>query len=215
MSRAESDSNFFLTKAVINREWFVDNFSTLFWSLFQSNPLHGVKVRKNSFFSLVFLQVVHLCFSLLLLFVCINCVHSSWAVMIVPILISVSIKQVVSTKSTECLPFPFIFCSFVVGSLWFTYGFLIQDYFIMTPNAIGSSVSAFQLILFLIYPSKRVPVKVSWDFKLRFSQVSIKYSILSSATQLLSFLFYYLFFFIYRFNKFTFFLIHWLFLLIN
>ena len=76
---------------------------------------------------------------------------------------AVSIKQVVRTKSTECLPFPFIFCSFIVGSLWFTYGFLVSDYFIMTPNAIGSSVSAFQLFLFLIYPttSGHGTVKVS------------------------------------------------------
>lgn len=74
---------------------------------------------------------------------------------------TVSIKEVVRTKSTECLPFPFIFCSFIVGSLWFTYGFLVHDYFIMTPNLIGSSVSFLQLLLFLIFPTKSITVKVS------------------------------------------------------
>jgi solute carrier family 50 protein (sugar transporter) len=64
-----------------------------------------------------------------------------------------ALADVVKSKSTEKLPFPLILSSFLVGSLWFLYGFLMNDAFIQVPNAIGAIISASQLSLFAMYPS--------------------------------------------------------------
>lgn len=66
----------------------------------------------------------------------------------------ISLAHVIRVKSTESLPFPIIMASMVVSCQWFAYGCLINDQFIQIPNFMGCVLSAFQLILFLIYPSK-------------------------------------------------------------
>ncbi|KAG9508528.1 Sugar transporter SWEET1, partial [Fragariocoptes setiger] len=65
-----------------------------------------------------------------------------------------SVQEVIRTKSATVLPFPIIASSFVVSSLWLTYGFLISDWFIKFTNAVASCISGSQLLLFAIYPSK-------------------------------------------------------------
>lgn len=65
------------------------------------------------------------------------------------------VSEVIRTKSTEKLPFGLIFSSFLVTLLWFLYGYLTDDGFIQFPNAIGALISGVQLILFIVYPSKR------------------------------------------------------------
>lgn len=67
-----------------------------------------------------------------------------------------SLAQVVKTKSVECLPFPLILSSFIVSSLWALYGVLCDDPFIYVPNTIATIITAAQLALFLVYPSKAV-----------------------------------------------------------
>lgn len=59
---------------------------------------------------------------------------------------------VFKTKSTECLPFPLIFATFVVSLLWFFYGYLLDDPFIQVPNFLGSCIAGVQLMLFVMYP---------------------------------------------------------------
>ncbi|KAG5308732.1 SWET1 protein, partial [Acromyrmex insinuator] len=64
--------------------------------------------------------------------------------------------HVIRMKSTDSLPFPVIMSSMIVSCQWFAYGCLLSDQFIQIPNFMGCILSAFQLSLFLIYPSKRI-----------------------------------------------------------
>lgn len=66
------------------------------------------------------------------------------------------LAHVLRIKSTESLPFPVIVASLIVSCQWFVYGCLIDDQFIQIPNFMGCILSAFQLSLFLIYPTKHV-----------------------------------------------------------
>lgn len=63
------------------------------------------------------------------------------------------VAQVIRTKSTEALPFPLSFVGFLVSVQWFLYGRLVHDSFIQIPNLLGSLLGAFQLALFVKYPS--------------------------------------------------------------
>ncbi|XP_018057536.1 PREDICTED: sugar transporter SWEET1 [Atta colombica] len=67
----------------------------------------------------------------------------------------ISLAHVIRMKSTDSLPFPVIMSSMIVSCQWFVYGCLLSDQFIQIPNFMGCILSAFQLSLFLIYPSKR------------------------------------------------------------
>lgn len=70
-----------------------------------------------------------------------------------------SIHTVLKTKSTDSLPFPMILCTFIVSSLWLMYGYLIENNFLIIPNALGSLISGSQLCLFAVY---RKGTKVSY-----------------------------------------------------
>ncbi|XP_022256899.1 sugar transporter SWEET1-like isoform X2 [Limulus polyphemus] len=65
-----------------------------------------------------------------------------------------SMADVIKTKSVKMLPFPIILTTFGMTSLWFMYGFMLNDKFIQVPNLIGAMLAGFQLSLFVIYPSK-------------------------------------------------------------
>ncbi|KAM3963410.1 sugar transporter SWEET1 [Aphomia sociella] len=60
---------------------------------------------------------------------------------------------VLKVKNTECLPFPMILMSFFVSLLWFLYGLIEEDPYLLLPNFIGAVLAACQLSLFLMYPS--------------------------------------------------------------
>uniref|UniRef100_A0A8D8EUE7 Sugar transporter SWEET n=1 Tax=Culex pipiens TaxID=7175 RepID=A0A8D8EUE7_CULPI len=64
------------------------------------------------------------------------------------------LAHVIHTKNTESLPFPIIIASFFVSLQWFIYGLLIEDKFIQVPNLLGCLLSAIQLMLYVIYPSR-------------------------------------------------------------
>uniref|UniRef100_A0A1Q3G2F9 Sugar transporter SWEET n=1 Tax=Culex tarsalis TaxID=7177 RepID=A0A1Q3G2F9_CULTA len=64
------------------------------------------------------------------------------------------LAHVINTKNTESLPFPIIIASFFVSLQWFIYGLLIEDRFIQVPNLLGCLLSAIQLMLYVIYPSR-------------------------------------------------------------
>ncbi|KAJ0180411.1 hypothetical protein K1T71_003815 [Dendrolimus kikuchii] len=61
---------------------------------------------------------------------------------------------VLKVKNTECLPFPMILMSFFVCLLWYIYGLIENDIFIIVPNLIGGTLGVGQLSLFWIYPRK-------------------------------------------------------------
>ncbi|XP_069683930.1 sugar transporter SWEET1 [Periplaneta americana] len=65
-----------------------------------------------------------------------------------------SLGDVIRTKSTETLPFPLILSGTVVTFLWLLYGIIIKNAFIQFQNVVGFALSAIQLSLFAIYPSK-------------------------------------------------------------
>uniref|UniRef100_A0A0P4VUR3 Sugar transporter SWEET n=2 Tax=Scylla olivacea TaxID=85551 RepID=A0A0P4VUR3_SCYOL len=67
----------------------------------------------------------------------------------------VSLAEVFRTRSTDMLPFPLIFATFLVSGLWWLYGIIIQNSFVKYPNLIGFGLSGFQLFLFIVYPNKR------------------------------------------------------------
>ncbi|XP_042210862.1 sugar transporter SWEET1-like [Homarus americanus] len=66
----------------------------------------------------------------------------------------ISLKDVFNTQSTEMLPFPLIFATFIMAGLWWLYGIIIENSFVQYPNLIGFALSGFQLLLFIVYPSK-------------------------------------------------------------
>ncbi|XP_063822247.1 sugar transporter SWEET1 [Ostrinia nubilalis] len=61
---------------------------------------------------------------------------------------------VIKVKSTECLPFPMILMSFFVSFLWFLYGCIQDDTYLVVPNFIGAALAMAQLSLFVMYPNK-------------------------------------------------------------
>jgi len=69
----------------------------------------------------------------------------------------VSLAEVIRSKSTEVLPLPMIAATFVVMLQWCLYGVLIDDAFVQVPNLVGTFISGFQLLLFLVYPRQRKP----------------------------------------------------------
>ncbi|XP_024945680.1 sugar transporter SWEET1 isoform X2 [Cephus cinctus] len=62
--------------------------------------------------------------------------------------------EIMRTKSTASLPFPLIFMGTLVTFQWLLYGLIIDNGFIIFQNAVGFTLSAAQLSLFVIYPSK-------------------------------------------------------------
>ncbi|KAK9722486.1 Putative sugar transporter [Basidiobolus ranarum] len=63
----------------------------------------------------------------------------------------VTVFEVIRTKSTISLSLPLSATSFVNCILWLTYGYVFEDLFIIIPNSLGSLLTGFQLILFMIY----------------------------------------------------------------
>ncbi|XP_043263428.1 sugar transporter SWEET1-like [Colletes gigas] len=66
----------------------------------------------------------------------------------------VHLGDVVKTKNTDILPFPLIFMGTLVSFQWLLYGVIINNGFVIFQNAVGFFLSAVQLSLFAIFPSK-------------------------------------------------------------
>ncbi|GIX84333.1 sugar transporter SWEET1 [Caerostris extrusa] len=66
-----------------------------------------------------------------------------------------TVKTILKTKNSVSLPLPIIFSTFIVTSLWFFYGILVENSFIQVPNLISAIISVLQLILIAVYPSKK------------------------------------------------------------
>ncbi|GMI41058.1 hypothetical protein TeGR_g2279 [Tetraparma gracilis] len=61
------------------------------------------------------------------------------------------IKLVVRTKSTEFMPLPLTLACLACGVLWGAYGLLVEDLWVILPNAAGALLSSFQLLVWLKY----------------------------------------------------------------
>lgn len=70
-----------------------------------------------------------------------------------------SIRQVMKSKSAESLPFALIMFGFIVSSLWTSYGVLIDNNFVILPNALAAIISGMQLCLFVLYRKTRAKTK--------------------------------------------------------
>lgn len=62
-----------------------------------------------------------------------------------------TMKTVIKTKNSESLPISLCSMNLLNGSLWVVFGAVEGDYFVLTPNAIGSVLSAIQVGLYLMY----------------------------------------------------------------
>ncbi|XP_049777479.1 sugar transporter SWEET1-like [Schistocerca cancellata] len=65
-----------------------------------------------------------------------------------------SLGEIIRSKSSASLPFPLILSGTVVSAEWLLYGIIIKNHFIQLQNAVALVLSAIQLSLFVIYPSK-------------------------------------------------------------
>ncbi|XP_071927120.1 bidirectional sugar transporter SWEET3b-like [Coffea arabica] len=63
----------------------------------------------------------------------------------------VVVKQVIQTKSVKFMPFYLSLFTFLSSTLWMTYGFISHDYFLGSPNMIGSPLGLLQLLLYFKY----------------------------------------------------------------
>ncbi|XP_075236923.1 sugar transporter SWEET1 [Lycorma delicatula] len=70
-----------------------------------------------------------------------------------------NLAHVLRVKSTEILPFPLIIMTWFVSAQWYLYGIIINDSFVQYPNLIGCILATFQLLLFIIYPSRKQNVQ--------------------------------------------------------
>lgn len=96
----------------------------------------------------------------------------------------ITVSEIIRTKCTSSMAFPFVFVCFISCILWALFGFLIHDTFIVIPNAVGIALGLFQLSFFLIYPAKRqettkasiaLPLQEAWFVFLEFAFVYMGY----------------------------------------
>ena len=59
--------------------------------------------------------------------------------------------QVIQTRSVRYMPFLLSFASFLCASVWLLWAFVVRDYFVLIPNALGTFFGLIQLILYGIY----------------------------------------------------------------
>lgn len=64
------------------------------------------------------------------------------------------LRVVIRRRATSTLPLPLCIANFMVSSEWFLYGLLVHDFYLITPNGIGSLLAFAQLILFVVLPRK-------------------------------------------------------------
>ncbi|CAJ0937182.1 unnamed protein product, partial [Mesorhabditis belari] len=64
------------------------------------------------------------------------------------------LNVVIRRGATSTLPLPLCIANFLVSTEWFLYGFLKMDFYLITPNGIGSILAFSQLVLFLVLPRK-------------------------------------------------------------
>ncbi|GLJ21809.1 hypothetical protein SUGI_0407280 [Cryptomeria japonica] len=60
-------------------------------------------------------------------------------------------REVIKTKSVECMPFLISLFNLLNALVWFAYSFVTKDIFIRVPNGIGFLCGIIQIILYYVY----------------------------------------------------------------
>lgn len=68
-----------------------------------------------------------------------------------------TMKRVIQLRNAESLPISLCLVNLLNGTLWVAFGLTERDYFVLTPNAIGSVLSAAQVALYIKYPPRQQP----------------------------------------------------------
>ncbi|KAM7268477.1 hypothetical protein ACFE04_010643 [Oxalis oulophora] len=76
----------------------------------------------------------------------------------------VVLKQVVSTKSVEFMPFYLSFFSFLSSLIWLAYGLLSHDLVLASPNMVGCPLAILQLLVYCKYRKGKEEPK-NWDIE--------------------------------------------------
>ncbi|CAA2955065.1 bidirectional sugar transporter SWEET17-like [Olea europaea var. sylvestris] len=76
-----------------------------------------------------------------------------------------AMKNVVTMKSVEYMPFLLSFFLFLNGGIWTLYACLVNDWFLGVPNAIGFVLGTSQLVLYAIYRNPKASKKIAADLE--------------------------------------------------
>ncbi|KAJ3125551.1 hypothetical protein HK098_000170 [Nowakowskiella sp. JEL0407] len=68
--------------------------------------------------------------------------------------------QVVRTRNSASISFPYSIASLLNGTFWGIYGVAISDAFIAAPNLAGAGLAILQLILRVIFPARPVAIPI-------------------------------------------------------
>lgn len=71
-----------------------------------------------------------------------------------------TIRHVIQTKTSSSMPFTMGVVNVVNSFCWVVYAILVEDVFILVPNASGALLGSIQLILTFIYPRKPTEVQI-------------------------------------------------------
>lgn len=68
----------------------------------------------------------------------------------------VVVKQVVAEKNSVYLPRAMVFAGLLNSALWGSYGVLISDMFVASPNFINGMLGLLQLVLIVVFPKRQL-----------------------------------------------------------
>ncbi|KAL1559229.1 Neuroendocrine convertase 1 [Salvia divinorum] len=74
-------------------------------------------------------------------------------------------RRVIKTKSVEYMPFTLSLFLTLCATMWFFYGFFINDYYIAFPNILGFLFGIAQMILYFVYKNAKLEVDPSKDIE--------------------------------------------------
>lgn len=64
------------------------------------------------------------------------------------------LKEILAKKDASSIPFPMTFMASIVSFLWFLYGVILNNYFMIVQNIIGFALASVQLVLIFLYPGQ-------------------------------------------------------------